>query len=106
MPRVILGDVCTIDRQVGSDNEQVGLVGLGVGTGELDLLAEVVALVAGCHDSDCALLDTHVYLVILVGSVVVVSGCCDREPLLDTDGVLLGLGPVGGRELNSPGTGG
>ena len=89
--------------QVGSDNEQVGLVGLGVGTGELDLLAKVVALVAGCHDRDCALLDLHVNLVVLVGSVVVIR--LYREPLLDTDGVLLGLGPVGGHELNRPGTG-
>ena len=74
MPRVILSDVCTIVREVGSDNEQVGLVGLGVGTGELDLLAEVVALVAGCHDSDCALLDIYVNFVVLEVRVVTAVG--------------------------------
>ena len=51
--------------QVGSDDEQVRLLGLGVCTGELDLFAEVVALVAGCHDRDCALLDVHINFVAL-----------------------------------------
>ena len=67
-------DACTVGGQVGSDNEQVGLVGLGVGTGELDLLAKVVALVAGCHDGDCALLDLHINLVALEGRQCIMLG--------------------------------
>ena len=57
--------MCTVCREVGSDDEQVGLVGLGVCTGELDLFAEVVALVACCDDGDCALLDVDIDFIAL-----------------------------------------
>ena len=90
------GEICTVSGQVGAGDEQVDSLGFGVGTGELHLFAEVVALGAGGHDSDCALLDLNLNLIVLV-----VMACLRSEVLLYTDGVLLGVGPVCGRPLNS-----
>ncbi len=81
----------TLLREVGSDDEQVRGRAFGVGTGELDLLTKVVALVAGCHDSDCALFDLYINLVALeVTKCIGWSVVC-----FNTDGVLLCLGVVG-----------
>ena len=97
--RFILGsktlDLTTVGRQVGAGEEQVDIVGFGVGTGELDLFAEIVALGTGGHDSDCALLDLDDHFIALEAG-------CAAEVLLDTDGVLLRLGPVGRGELDGP----
>ncbi len=93
--------LCTIVIKVRSNDEQVCLVRFGVGTGESDLLTKEVALVAGCHNSDCTLLDLHIDLVALEG------GAGDgSEVLLNTDSVLLCLGPVCSNEFYNSGSGG
>ena len=83
-------EICTVSGQVGAGDEQVDSLGFGVGTGELYLFAEVVTLGAGGHDSDCTLLYLNLNLIVLV-----VVARETAEVLLYTDGVLLGIGPVG-----------
>ena len=91
-----VGKNATICGQVRSDNEQVGRSALGVGSGEFDLLAEVVALVAGCHDGDCALLDLYINLVAFEVAVQViicgVTKTVSKGVCFNTDGELLCLG--------------
>ena len=64
--------------------------------GEFDFLTEIVALVAGCHDGDCALLDLHIDFVSLEFAVLVISRGVTKAVSIgvcfNTDGVLLGFG--------------